>query len=510
MKNVLEIKFINEFIENDKRTLFVKFINKEIILDEIKFLKSNKKIDISEVIDILNEEKEILFNYYKKDLDYLLLPFIKQNLTTDTFRDLTSKVIGNLGNQYRRVVLQAKYSPKVQEVFRDYQLFINSIIEGCFLGNYTFDEFQKADNSIKSQDLDTSTSNSPKFVVVDILIQEQVPNELIKTNEKIFTAVNFTRDLINMPANILNTTEFVEQIKNHFTKTNVKVEVFDQKWLEKNKMNAILSVGKGSKNPPFLVKLHYKPEKKKNLKKIALVGKGVVYDSGGYSIKPTASMFDMKTDMAGAAVVAGIISTAKKLNLDFELIGFLPIVENMIDGNSLKPGDIISSKSGKTIEIMDTDAEGRLILADALEFAQEFKPDFIFDFATLTGAAVVALGESISAFFTENETLSKMLMQSSNSTYERIWQLPLPNDYKNMLKSEIADIKNLGERWGGAITAALFLQYFLEKDYQKNWVHFDIAGPTSKHKQSFYTNKSATGFGVRLIIDFLRNWNFSK
>jgi leucyl aminopeptidase len=423
---------------------------------------------------------------------------------------LTSKVIGNLGNQYQRVVLQAKYLPKVQEVFREYQFFINTIIEGCFLGNYTFDKFQEADNSVKFKDLNLRTSNSPKFVVVDILIQEEIPNELIKTNYKIFDTLEFTRDLINMPANILHTTEFVERIKNHFSKSNVKVEVYDKKWLENNKMNAILSVGKGSKNPPFLVKLHYKPQKKNNLTKIALVGKGVVYDSGGYSIKPTASMLDMKIDMAGAAVVAGIISVASKIELDFELIGFLPIAENMIDGNSLKPGDIISSKSGKTIEIMDTDAEGRLILADALEFAQEFNPDFIFDFATLTGAAVVALGESISAIFTQNKEIAELLMHSSDSTYERIWQLPLPNDYKNMLKSEIADLKNLGERWGGAITAALFLQYFIEKDNQNNWVHFDIAGPTSKHKQAFYTNKSATGFGVRLIIDFLRNWNFSK
>ena len=246
--------------------------------------------------------------------------------------------------------------------------------------------------------------------------------------------------------------------------------------------------------------MHYKP-KSKVKKKIVLVGKGVTYDSGGLSIKPTDGMIEMKADMAGAAAVIGIIKSAALLNLPFELIGVVPAVENMISGNSYKPSDIVSTASGKTIEVKNTDAEGRIVLADALEYASKQKPDEIIDFATLTGAAVVALGLPTAAIFTKNEEMADSLYKSGQKTFERVWRLPLWDEYDKLIESDIADVSNLGGRWGGAITAAKFLEHFVDENIP--WTHIDLAGPSIKHDFTNYTKKYNTGFGVRLITDYL-------
>ncbi len=310
--------------------------------------------------------------------------------------------------------------------------------------------------------------------------------------------------MVNEPANTLTPQEFAKRLKKEFKGTNVKVEVLDENQIKKRNMNALYSVGQASVNPPLLIKLTYKGKKAKE--KIAFVGKGVMYDSGGLSLKPTPSMVDMKSDMAGAAAVAGIMKAADALNAPFTLYGVIPVAENVISGSAYKPGDIIHTASGKTIEIGNTDAEGRLILADALEFAEKLKPNKIIDFATLTGACVVALGESYAGLFTNNDEIANSLQKASGQTAENIWRLPLPEKYNEMLKSELADISNVGNsRWGGAITAALFLKFFLSQDAAKNWAHLDIAGPAMKHSQASYTKKYATGFGVRLIAEWLEN-----
>jgi leucyl aminopeptidase len=250
-----------------------------------------------------------------------------------------------------------------------------------------------------------------------------------------------------------------------------------------------------------MIIMHYKP-KGKTKKKIALVGKGVTFDAGGLSLKPTNSMMDMNGDMAGAALVIGAIKAVSALKLPVEIIGVVPAVENVISGSAFKPTDIIITASGKSIEVKDTDAEGRIILSDALDYASRQKPDEIIDFATLTGACVVALGEYAAGVFTKDDILAKNLKKAGNKTYELTWRLPFWNEYKKLIKSDVADVANLGPRWGGAITAGKFLEHFV--DEKISWAHIDIAGPAMKNDLTEYTKKFHTGFGVRLITEYVK------
>jgi len=282
----------------------------------------------------------------------------------------------------------------------------------------------------------------------------------------------------------------------------VKVTSLNKKELERKKMGGILAVGSGSDNPPQLIIVKYKPTGKIK-RKIALVGKGVTYDSGGLSIKPTDGMIEMKADMGGAAAVIGTIKAAAEAQLPIELVGIIPAVENMISGSSYKPGDVVTSYSGKTIEVKNTDAEGRIVLADALTYASEQKPDEIIDFATLTGAICVALGLIPAGLFSANDKLADALVSAGNISFERLWRMPFWDDYKVLLKSDIADVSNLGPRWGGAITAGKFLEHFV--DEKMSWAHIDLAGPALKNDYNNYTKKYDTGFGVRLMFQYLSN-----
>jgi leucyl aminopeptidase len=265
-------------------------------------------------------------------------------------------------------------------------------------------------------------------------------------------------------------------------------------------MGAILAVGSASINDPYLMIIHYKP-KVKAKKKIALVGKGVTYDSGGLSIKTSKGMLDMNADMSGAATVIGSIKAAAELNLPVEIIGVIPAVENMVSGSSYKPGDVVRTASGTSIEVKNTDAEGRVVLADALEYASKQKPDEIIDFATLTGAILVALGEFLAGLFTQNEKLASRIITSGEKTYERVWRMPFGNEFNSHVRSKIADVANLGQGFGGAITAGKFLERFVDKDIP--WAHIDIAGCAVKHRFTNYTKNYNTGFGVRLMVEYL-------
>ncbi len=242
--------------------------------------------------------------------------------------------------------------------------------------------------------------------------------------------------------------------------------------------------------------------KRRSVKPIALVGKGVTFDSGGISIKPYNDMWEMKADMSGAAVVAGTILAAAKSKLPVNIIGIIPAAENMLSGSSMRPGDIVVTSSGKTIEVDNTDAEGRMILADALNYASKLNPADIIDLATLTGACVVALGEFVAGLFTKNEQLSKELFQLGLKTHERVWALPMWDEYHTLNKSDVADVKNVGGRWGGAITAAKFLEIFVNKKI--SWAHLDIAGPAMANNYNNYSKKYMTGFGVRLLFEYLK------
>jgi leucyl aminopeptidase len=260
----------------------------------------------------------------------------------------------------------------------------------------------------------------------------------------------------------------------------------------------------GSDNPPRFIVIEYNGAGKariKKQKKIALVGKGVTFDSGGISIKPAANMGEMKADMSGAAVVAGTILAAAFEKIPVNLIGIIPAAENMPSGKSMRPGDIVKTSSGKTIEIDNTDAEGRIILADALDFASKVNPGVIIDLATLTGACVVALGENTAGLFTKNDKLSAQCFNLGVKTYERVWAMPMWDDYNQLIKSDVADVKNVGGRWGGAISAAKFLEKFVDKNIP--WAHIDIAGPAMANSFTNYSKKYMTGFGVRLLFEYL-------
>jgi leucyl aminopeptidase len=284
-------------------------------------------------------------------------------------------------------------------------------------------------------------------------------------------------------------------------KHGFKATVFDQRKIESLKMGGILSVSKGSSHPPRFIILEHNPGKVKS-GTVVLVGKGVTFDSGGISIKPAANMGEMKMDMSGAAAVIGTFQALANLQLPVHVVGLIPAVENMPSGTAMKPGDIVRHYGGKTSEVDNTDAEGRLILADALGYASHYKPDVVIDLATLTGACVVALGHLATGMMGNDQGEMDALKAAGETTYERVWQLPLFDEYEKMIKSDVADVKNTGGRWGGAITAGWFLKKFIG-DYK--WVHLDIAGTAILEENMDYAPKGGSGVGVRLLVEFLKN-----
>lgn len=265
-------------------------------------------------------------------------------------------------------------------------------------------------------------------------------------------------------------------------------------------MGGVIGVCQGSARPPRFIILEYGPASKKP---VVLVGKGVTFDTGGISIKPSANMAEMKMDMSGAAAVIGAFEAVARLKLPVHLIGLIPAVENMPSGSAVRPGDILRHFNGKTSEVDNTDAEGRLILADALAYAEKYKPAAVIDLATLTGAVVVALGHVATGMMGNDEDLMKKLKASGEQTYERVWQLPLFEEYEKLIKSDVADVKNVGGRWAGSITAALFLKKFTGT---YNWAHLDIAGTAILEEAQEYIPKGGSGVGVRLLTNFLKSW----
>lgn len=413
---------------------------------------------------------------------------------SDFFRDYLSEIVQQIKNEkVNSIHLFIPNYKQFKNYLEDENYLVQTIIEGLYLGNYSFNKYKSDKNNNKKLDVFLYSEN------------EETLDKFIQNTKSLMSAVYFARDLQNEPSNELTPEIFSKLIKSEASKRKIKITVFDEKEIEKRNMFGLLSVGKGSVNKPRFMILEYKPANKKNKKikqnKIVLVGKGMTFDSGGISLKPSKSMGEMKNDMAGAAVVAACLIVAADNKIPVHLFGIIPLAENMPSGSAFKPGDIIKTASGKTIEVEDTDAEGRIILSDALDYASKLKPDQIIDFATLTGACVVALGEFVAGMFSNNDEVANNLYQSGLKTYERIWRLPIWDDYSKLIDSDIADVKNLGIRWAGAITAAKFLEKFVDKKIK--WAHLDIAGPSIHHNFRSYTNKYMTAFGVRLIYDYL-------
>lgn len=326
----------------------------------------------------------------------------------------------------------------------------------------------------------------------------------VKTIQKeaaaIADGVRTVRDLGNGPSNLITPTALADRAAEVAKEIGVKCTVWGRKEITRMKMGGLLAVNRGSVEEPRFVVLEYTPRRAK--KHVALVGKGITFDSGGISIKPAERMEEMKFDMCGAAAVIGTIEAAAKLGLPVRITGVIASTDNLPSGSAYKPGEIITMMNGKTVEIVNTDAEGRMILGDALHYASLQKPDHILDYATLTGACVVALGNEATGLFTTDDELARKLIESGESVGERLWRLPLWDEYKDLIRSEWADMKNSGGRWGGAITAAVFLKEFVDCP---SWAHLDIAGTANTEHDTGRENRGATGAGVRATIAFLES-----
>jgi leucyl aminopeptidase len=316
-----------------------------------------------------------------------------------------------------------------------------------------------------------------------------------KSMDAVTDGVVTARDLVNEPANLLGPVEFAARAQALST-LGLEVEVLDEKAMRKLKMGALLGVAQGSARPPRMVVMQWRGGKEKD-RPVAFIGKGVVFDTGGISMKPAAGMEDMKGDMGGAAAVTGLMQALAARKAKVNAIGIIGLVENMPDGNAQRPGDIVTSMSGQTIEVLNTDAEGRLVLADALWYCQErFKPKFMINLATLTGAIMVALGNQHAGLFSNNDDLANNLLDAGKHTDERLWRMPMGPDYDKMIDSKNADMKNIGGRFAGSITAAQFLQRFVN---EVPWAHLDIAGTAMGSPKNDYSQSWSSGFGVRLL-----------
>jgi leucyl aminopeptidase len=325
---------------------------------------------------------------------------------------------------------------------------------------------------------------------------------VVKDTQIVAKAVSFTRDIVNMSGSDATPTFLANKAKEIAKGTGIKCRILSKPDMLKLGMGGILNVSRGSSQPPKFIILEYNSKKKTN-DTLVIIGKGITFDSGGISLKPGKDMYLMKADMAGAAAVLGTFMAVSHLKPSTHLVGLVPCSENMPSGTALKPGDIIKCLSGKTVEILNTDAEGRLILADAISYAKRYKPDVIIDLATLTGSCVVALGTFASGMFGNNDILKDRIKKAGEKCYERVWELPLWDEYYDLIKSSIADIKNIGGRFAGAITAACFLGKFVEGF---PWVHLDIAGTFLVEKDTPYIRKGATGVGVRLLVQLIHDW----
>ena len=374
----------------------------------------------------------------------------------------------------------------------DTETVIRALGEGALLANQPFDHYKK-EPSWKA------------LKTITIAVTRHVAGRYKSLAKEIRTVCEGTllaRHWANLAPNDKSPDVLAKLMAKEARRRKLKVRTLTEKELARQKFDALLAVGIGSPHPPRLVIMeHRDPGAKQTL---ALVGKGVTFDTGGINLKPSASITGMKIDMAGSAAVAAAVITAARLKPKINIIGALPLAENMPSGDATRPSDIVTAYSGKTVEINNTDAEGRLILADAMAYViQTYQPDMIIDLATLTGACVVALGKKMAGIFASDSALADRLIAAGQRSHERCWPLPLPEDYLEDLKSDYADISNIGkDRWGGAITAALFLKQFVG---QTPWAHIDIAGPAAVKKATAYQTPGATGFGVRLLWEFIRN-----
>jgi leucyl aminopeptidase len=367
------------------------------------------------------------------------------------------------------------------------------LAQGALLRSYTFKKYQT-----KAADTNGNGNSHNGLERLVILTADPAGARAAFLRAKALAdGIALARDLVNEPANILDPVEFAKRTK-ALSKVGVEIEILDVEAMEALKMGALLGVGQGSSKPSRLVVMQWNGAKSKKAKPLCFVGKGVTFDSGGISIKPAGGMEDMKGDMGGAACVTGLMYALAARKAPVNAVGLIGLVENMISGDAQRPGDIVTSMSGQTIEVLNTDAEGRLVLADVLWYAQDrFKPKFVVNLATLTGAIMVALGKEYAGMFSNDDKLAADLYAAGEATEEKVWRMPLAKAYDKLIDSKNADMKNIGGRFGGAITAAQFLQRFIVKGTP--WAHLDVAGVAMDSGKTDISQGWASGWGVRLL-----------
>jgi len=486
--------------ENDISSLNTQLLVNYVFTDEVSSLSiSEITPDFDPIIREIIESNEfrakdgtisIVHNNVGSGIKRALLLGMgdKKNLDPEKTRNLTGKVV----NKAKELGISEFVLIPFKNMDKEH---LSAIVEGIKLSDYSFNNYKR--------DEDRNDLNQVRIYIRTDMKNNQ---KIIRHSVVVSDAVIFTRNISNLPPNDCSPKDLATLSKKLSENQKVKVRVIEKEEMKSYGFEGILAVGKGSASSPKLIVLEYSGKTKN--RPIVVVGKAVTFDTGGISIKPSEKMEEMKFDKCGGCNVLGIIKAVSDLGLDTSVIGIIPAVENMPSGSSYRPGDIIKMYNGKTVEVVNTDAEGRIILGDALSFAvKTFAPKAIIDMATLTGAAIIALGTNVAALVGNNDDFVTKILEYSNQTGEKIWQLPLFEEYKEQLKSSNADMKNIGGRPAGAITAAAFLSSFVE---DTPWVHLDIAGTAWTQdgtKEKSYNPKGATGFGIRTIVKYISSGN---
>ena len=474
----IKINYTNKAINNSSGNL-VLFTNEKFDINSSKNYLSN--FEFSYIKDLLktSDLKKNLFVFELNSKKKIILISIKKDLKSFDIENLGAEFYGRIN--YGK---NSEYSINSDSIVIRYDNFIGHFLHGLKLKSYEFNKYKtKKENRLISINIfgnknKTSVQNQLKFKAIE---------------EGTF----YARDLVSEPGNILHPDEYAKRL-NSLRKDGLKVNVYDEKKLKKLGMNALLGVGMGSIRGSYLVTMEWNGVKN-NTKPLAFVGKGVTFDTGGYSLKPARFMEDMTYDMAGSAAVVGLMKNLALRKAKINAVGVVGLVENMVSGGAQRPGDIVKSYSGKTIEVLNTDAEGRLVLADALTFTErKFKPKFIVDLATLTGAIIVSLGSEYAGLFSNDDNLSKKILKAGEKVEEKLWRMPLHKNYDKLMNSKNADMQNINYVGGaGSTTAAQFLQRFILN--KTPWAHLDIAGMAFSKYGGALNSKGATGFGVRLL-----------
>ncbi len=474
----LKINYIKKFLKKTTNNL-VFFSNEKFNTSGLKKYLLNSEINyINDLLKNVDLKKSI-FVFEINSKKKIVLVSIKKNLKSSQVENLGAEFFGKI-NQEKNY----DFNIFSDTISANNEIFLSHFLHGIKLKSYEFKKYKTKKNS--------------KIVQINVIGTKNKPSNF---NQLKFKALEegtfFARDLVSEPGNILHPDEYAKRL-NTLRKDGLKVNIYDERKLKKLGMHALLGVGQGSVRGSYLVTMEWNGAKN-NSKPLAFVGKGVCFDTGGYSLKPAKFMEDMTYDMAGSATVVGLMKNFALRKAKINAVGVVGLVENMVSGNAQRPGDIVKSYSGKTIEILNTDAEGRLVLADALTFTEKkFKPKFIVDLATLTGAIIVCLGSEYAGLFSNDDKLSNQIFEAGEKVEEKVWRMPLHKNYDKLMNSKNADVQNINYVGGaGSTTAAQFLQRFILN--KTPWAHLDIAGMAFSKYGGALNSGGATGFGVRLL-----------